>query len=152
MAVQASPRQLGGPTLERHLLHHLDCALSSNRNYYISQRLRTEPCLAVGEVILPFPPERLNIFLAHDLSPLFAVAEQRGPDVFVEILHEIFAPEPQRFCVMRADVLDVVDDQRFAAPGVDGGNELGNGGEMAAGEDVAADEIIRGGVGIIALK
>lgn len=52
---------------------------------------------------------------------------------------------------MGADVQDAVDDEAVAGAGRDGAGELGDGGEVAAGEDVLADEVGGFVVGFIAL-
>lgn len=51
---------------------------------------------------------------------------------------------------MRADILDAIDGEGAARAGRDGGDEPRDGGQVAAGEDAAADEVVGAGVGGVA--
>ena len=74
---------------------------------------------------------------------------QRQPDPRVELERERPAPQPQRLRVVWANILDAVDEGAVRA-GRDGGDELRDGGQVAAGEDVAADEVVGAGIGGVA--
>ena len=77
------------------------------------------------------------------------LAPQRWPDLRAELAQERLAPQPHRLRVVRADILDAVDDEGVARAGRDGGDEPRDGGQMAAGEYVA-DEVVGTGVGGVA--
>lgn len=53
---------------------------------------------------------------------------------------------------MWADVEDRVNDQRVLGASSDGGDELGDGGEVAAGEDVASNKVVGFIVCFVALE
>jgi hypothetical protein len=74
------------------------------------------------------------------------LAPQRWLDLRAELAQERLAPQPHRLRVVRADILDAIDDESAARAGRDGGDEPRDGGQMAAGEDVA-DEVVGAGVG-----
>lgn len=52
---------------------------------------------------------------------------------------------------MTTDVFNIVDYEGPAGAGSDGGVELGDGGEVTAWEDIAADEVVGFGVSFISL-
>lgn len=113
----------------------------------IPQRLRRKTRLAICKIVFPLPPERFDIHFRHALVLL----QQRRFDPLVKLAEEIFFPYTQCFCIMGAYIFDCVDDEGvFGARGY-GGVELGDGGEVAAWEDVAADEVVGFGVGLVSL-
>jgi hypothetical protein len=113
----------------------------------ISQRLCCKPRLTVREIILPLPPKNFHIHFRHALVFL----HKSRLDLLIEMLQKVFFPYSQGFCVMGANVFDVVDYEGTAGAGGDRGVKLGNRGEMAAWEDVAADEVVRFCVSFVSL-
>jgi len=79
-------------------------------------------------------------------------SEQRGLDARVEVGHEFFVPESQRLGVVGADVLDRFGDQSVFRAFAGRVEQLGDVGEVASGKDVAADEVVRVGVGFVSLR
>lgn len=71
----------------------------------IPQRLGRKPSLAISKIIVPFPPERLDIDLCHSLVLL----QERWFNRVVEFSEEVFFPEAEGFCVVGAYVFDCVD-------------------------------------------
>ena len=67
--------------------------------------------------------------------------QQRRPDALLEVAQEVLAPQAQRLGVVAADVLDAVDDQAAAGAGVGAAHQLADRRQVAAGEDVSADEV-----------
>jgi len=77
---------------------------------------------------------------------------KRRFDRALELAQEVGFPLPQGARVVRADVEDGVDDEGVCGAGRYAVQELRYAGQVAAGEDVAADEIRRGVVGFVALR
>lgn len=143
---QKSLSMLGGAfKLQRHILHQLHRALPRHSNHNVAQRPRRESGLRIREIALPLPPENLHVPLPHPRM----LAPQRWPDLRAELAQERLAPHPHRLRVVRADILDAVDDEGAARAGRDGGDEPRDGGQVAAGEDVAG-EVVGAGVGGVA--
>jgi hypothetical protein len=140
-------RKSNAAILQRHILHHLQRALSPHSNDDIPQRLRREPRLGIPEIIIPLTLKDLSALIVH-LSLLLLDKLRLNPPL--PVIQECFAPQPQRLGVVRPDILDAVDHQRTPRRCLDGGDEFGHGGEVAAGEDVAADEVVALGVRLVA--
>ena len=118
-----------------------------DRDDHVSKSFGREAGFTVGEVVLPLPLEHINILFTHLLALLTMLLHQRRPNIGAEVLHESLPPQTQGLRVVRANILDGLGNQlrrvSFGArPSAYSIEELRGGGQVAAGEDVAPDEVV----------
>lgn len=85
---------------------------------------------------LPFPTENLDSFLGH----IGMLSEQRRSDGILKFTQEAFSPKSECLGIMTANIFYLFNDERSLRLTTDVIQDLSDGWEVAAGEDVLVDK------------
>lgn len=118
-----------------------------SNNHIIPQQAQPKPSLTVLEIIQPLPSKRLDLDVRcfRVRRAIFAL------DRILPVTQEVVAPNEEGFAVMRADVQHRGHFEGTTGAAMQGVQEDVDGGEIAAWEDVAVDEVWEVGFVIVEL-